>query len=80
VPFMVDAGRRSEAFMASEVDRYLGWPAQAISYKVGERVWLSVREAVRKREGAEFDLRSFHQRAFELGLVGLGQLEHELGE
>jgi uncharacterized protein (DUF885 family) len=78
VPFMVDAGRRTEAFMASEVDRYLGWPAQAISYKVGERVWLSVRETVRRREGTAFDLRRFHQRAFELGLVGLGQLEREL--
>jgi uncharacterized protein (DUF885 family) len=78
VPFMVDAGRRTEAFMASEVDRYLGWPAQAISYKVGERVWLGVRESVRRREGSAFDLRRFHQRAFELGLVGLGQLEREL--
>jgi uncharacterized protein (DUF885 family) len=78
VPFMVDAGRRTEAFMASEVDRYLGWPAQAISYKVGERVWLAVREAVRKSEGSDFDLRRFHQRAFGLGLVGLGQLEREL--
>lgn len=78
VPFMVDAGRRTEAFMASEVDRYLGWPGQAISYKVGERVWLAVRDSVRKREGAAFDLRRFHQEAFELGLVGLGQLEREL--
>jgi uncharacterized protein (DUF885 family) len=78
VPFMVDAGRRTEAFMASEVDRYLGWPAQAISYKVGERVWLAVRETVQRREGSSFDLRRFHQRAFELGLVGLGQLEREL--
>ena len=35
--------------MASEVDRYLGWPGQAISYKVGERVWL---EAAGRRPGA----------------------------
>jgi uncharacterized protein (DUF885 family) len=78
VPFMVDAGRRTEAFMASEVDRYLGWPGQAISYKVGERVWLRTRERVRQREGKDFDLKGFHERAFELGLVGLGQLEDEL--
>ncbi|MFZ0664451.1 MAG: DUF885 domain-containing protein [Acidimicrobiales bacterium] len=78
LPFMVDAGRRTEAFMASEVVRYLGWPAQAISYKVGERVWLETREKVRATEGATFDLKRFHQRAFELGLVGLGQLQREL--
>ena len=65
-------------FRGGEVDRYLGWPAQAISYKVGERVWLAVRETLRRSEGAAFDLRRFHQRAFELGLVGLGQLEREL--
>jgi uncharacterized protein (DUF885 family) len=78
VPFMVAAGRRTEAFMASEVDRYLGWPAQAISYKVGERIWLRTRETVRRQNGATFDPRRFHRRAFELGLVGLGQLEEEL--
>jgi uncharacterized protein (DUF885 family) len=79
LPFMVDAGRRTEAFMASEIDRYLGWPGQAISYKVGERVWLETRDIVRAKEGASFDLKRFHTRAFDLGLVGLGQLRRELG-
>jgi uncharacterized protein (DUF885 family) len=79
LPFMVDAGRRTEAFMASEIDRYLGWPGQAISYKVGERVWLETRDIVRATEGSSFDLKRFHTRAFDLGLVGLGQLRRELG-
>jgi uncharacterized protein (DUF885 family) len=78
LPFMVEAGRRTEAFMASEVDRYLGWPAQAISYKVGERVWLETRDRVRANQGASFDLRRFHKQAFDLGLVGLAQLQREL--
>ena len=44
------AQRSSRAdFMASEVDRYLGLPGQAISYKVGERVWLGARDAARQR-------------------------------
>lgn len=67
-----------EAFLRSEIDRYLGWPAQAISYKVGEREWLAARDEARTREGSSFDLRSWHTRALRLGAVGLGQLRSEL--
>jgi uncharacterized protein (DUF885 family) len=66
-------------FMASEVDRYLGWPGQAISYKVGERVWLDVRDDARRRLGARFDLKAFHKYALDLGNMGLAQLQRELG-
>jgi len=65
-------------FMRSEIDRYLGWPAQAISYKVGEREWLAAREDAQRREGSSFDLRAWHTRALRLGAVGLGQLRTEL--
>ncbi|MYE31147.1 MAG: DUF885 domain-containing protein [Chloroflexi bacterium] len=66
-------------FMASEVDRYLGVPGQAISYKVGERAWLDAREAARRRDGSSFDLAAFHAQAFELGPMGLDQMRRELG-
>jgi uncharacterized protein (DUF885 family) len=78
VPFMVATGRRPRAFMESEVMRYLGWPAQAIGYKVGERIWLTTRDRVRQQEGASFDVKRFHHRALELGMVGLAQLEREM--
>jgi uncharacterized protein (DUF885 family) len=64
--------------MASEVDRYLGWPAQAISYKVGERVWLAGRVAAKQRHGSTFDLKAFHRFALDLGPLGLEQFEREL--
>ena len=64
--------------MRSEVDRYLGWPGQAISYKVGERVWLECREDARRRKGAGFDLKAFHTYALDLGGMGLGLLREEL--
>ncbi|MDE2696452.1 MAG: DUF885 domain-containing protein [Chloroflexota bacterium] len=66
-------------FMASEVDRYLGVPGQAISYKVGERAWLDARKAARRRDGSSFDLKAFHAQAFELGPMGLDQMRRELG-
>jgi uncharacterized protein (DUF885 family) len=54
-----------------ELNRYLGWPGQAPSYKVGERIWLQAREDARARHGADFDLRAFHQAGLNLGSIGL---------
>jgi len=65
-------------YVADEVNRYLGWPGQAISYKVGERVWLETREEARKRQGAAFDLKEFHAAALDLGPLGLDLLRQEL--
>jgi uncharacterized protein (DUF885 family) len=76
--FAVERSLRPREFMASEVVRYLGWPAQAISYKVGERAWLAARDAARQGEGAAFDLKRFHTRALNLGPMGLDQLAREL--
>lgn len=76
--FAVERALQPREFMASEIVRYLGWPAQAISYKVGERAWLTGREAAKQRDGATFDLKAFHSRALALGPMGLGQLEKEM--
>lgn len=65
-------------FMASEIVRYLGWPSQAISYKVGERAWLAARDAAKARSGERFTLKSFHARALDLGPLGLAEMESEL--
>jgi len=78
LPFMIEHMRFPVDFLESELDRYLGWAGQAISYKVGERVWLAARDAVRRREGDAFDLKGFHARALDLGPMGLAQLEREL--
>ena len=69
------------AFVHSEVERYLGWPGQAISYKLGERAWLAGRAAARTRReaaGETFDLRAWHTAALGLGSLGLDDLEREL--
>ena len=63
-----------EGFVRFELDRYLGWPGQAPSYKLGERLWLELREEVREREGEAFDLKAFHRRALDIGGVGLDTL------
>jgi uncharacterized protein (DUF885 family) len=78
VAFLMERGRVGHDFALGEVHRYLGVPAQAISYKVGERAWLEVRETARRNWGPQFELKEFHRRALNLGCVGLDQLRREL--
>ncbi|CAN5509976.1 DUF885 domain-containing protein [soil metagenome] len=63
-----------EGFVRFELDRYLGYPGQAPSYKIGERSWLELRDEVRQRDGDTFDLAAFHRRALDIGGVGLDVL------
>jgi uncharacterized protein (DUF885 family) len=62
----------------SEIVRYLGWPGQAIGYKLGERAWLRGREAARLRHGADFDLKDWHMKALSQGAFGLDDLTEQL--
>jgi uncharacterized protein (DUF885 family) len=65
-------------FNRSEINRYLGWPGQAISYKLGERVWLDLRDDAEQKYGAAFDLRKWHAHALDLGNLGLDLLKSEM--
>ena len=67
-----------DEFNRSEINRYLGWPGQAISYKLGERVWLDLRDDAKKKYGASFDLRKWHAHALDLGNLGLDLLKSEM--
>jgi uncharacterized protein (DUF885 family) len=64
----------ADGFLRFELDRYLGWPGQAPAYKIGERLWLQLRDEARRREGDAFDLKVFHRRALDVGSVGLDVL------
>jgi uncharacterized protein (DUF885 family) len=61
-----------------ELNRYLGWPGQAPSYKLGERIWLQARDEARQRKGADFSLKDFHSQALALGALGLDPLREAL--
>ena len=67
-----------EQMLRFELDRYLGWPGQAPSYKIGERIWLEAREEARRRKGPAFSLRDFHSDALALGSIGLDPLRRAL--
>ena len=70
--------RTGDATLRFELDRYLGWPGQAPSYKVGERFWLELRAETQTAQGASFDLKAFHRRALDVGSLGLDVLRQAL--
>ncbi|WP_309134471.1 DUF885 domain-containing protein [Cellulomonas sp.] len=80
--FLDENVNMSDAFVRFEYTRYLGWPGQAPSYKVGQRLWEQTRDAARRaaaERGQAFDLRDFHARALRLGSVPLEILPSSLG-
>lgn len=76
--FLARRSSSDDEFNRSEIDRYLGWPAQAISYKLGERVWLDLRDEAKRKHGANFDLRAWHAHGLQLGNLGLDLLKSEM--
>ena len=72
--FLTDNVAMDRSFLAFELDRYLGWPGQAPSYKIGQRLWEQFRDEAKAEAGADFDLKAFHTKALNLGSVGLDTL------
>jgi len=72
--FMGSNVNMSPEFVRFEVTRYFGWPAQAPSYKVGQRIWEQIRDDYAARKGANFDIKEFHKTALNLGGLGLDTL------
>jgi len=64
--------------VTTEVDRYISWPGQALSYKLGEYTIWQLRREAETRLGADFDLRAFHDFILGLGSVPLEILKNEI--
>lgn len=80
VDYMHQIGLQPAEYAASEVRRYLGWPAQAISYKVGEREILSLRSTLQSSRPEAFDVKDFHNRLLGHGEMRLDRLRRVMIE
>lgn len=73
--FLTSNVAMDHSFLAFELDRYLGWPGQAPSYKIGQRLWEQERQNALARGES---LKEFHTRALALGTLGLDVLHEAL--
>jgi uncharacterized protein (DUF885 family) len=75
VDFFRKSGAVDEPTIQSETDRYIAWPAQALSYKLGQLKFRELRERAHKELGSKFQLRSFHDEMLDGGTLPLDLLE-----
>jgi uncharacterized protein (DUF885 family) len=75
VDFFRKSGAVDEPTIQSETDRYIAWPAQALSYKLGQLKFRELRERARKELGEKFDIRTFHDEMLNGGTLPLDMLE-----
>jgi uncharacterized protein (DUF885 family) len=75
VDFMRKSGAVDEPTLQSETDRYIAWPAQALSYKLGQLKIRELRERAKKELGPKFDIRKFHDEMLDGGTLPLDLLE-----
>ena len=75
VEFFRKSGAVDEPTIQSETDRYISWPAQALSYKLGQLKFRELRERAQKKLGAKFDIRKFHDEMLDGGTLPLDLLE-----
>jgi len=75
VEFFRKSGAVDEPTIQSETDRYISWPAQALSYKLGQLKFRELRDRAQKELGSKFDLRKFHDEMLDGGTLPLDLLE-----
>ena len=71
IDYMRDNTALPEREIGTEVDRYISWPGQALSYYLGEMAILKAREKAEKALGSKFSLRAFHDTVLQMGSVPL---------
>ena len=78
IDYMTENSVLAENNIMNEVDRYITWPGQAVAYKIGQREILNLRDEAKRKLGARFDIKAFHDAVLENGAVSLPVLREQI--
>jgi uncharacterized protein (DUF885 family) len=78
VDYFHDHTAMDDTNIASEVDRYIAWPGQALAYKMGQMKILELRERAKRELGVKFDIRKFHDAVLGEGPLPLDVLDQQI--
>lgn len=80
VEYFRQNGVADEPTIQAEIDRYISWPAQGLSYKIGQLKIRELRERAKSRLGSRFDIRSFHDEVLSGGSLPLNMLDERINK
>ena len=78
IKYSLDNEAESEASIIAEIERYMAIPGQALSYKIGQLKILELRQKAQDKMGSKFDIKVFHQKVLESGVMPLALLEKKI--
>jgi uncharacterized protein (DUF885 family) len=78
IQFSMENEAESEAAITTEIERYMAIPGQALSYKIGQLKIMELRKRAQDKMGTKFDIRKFHEKVLESGVMPLALLEKKI--
>jgi hypothetical protein len=80
IKYSLENEAESEASITAEIERYMAIPGQALSYKIGQLKIMELRKKASDKMGARFDIKKFHEKVLESGVLPLALLENKINE